>query len=387
MPLQQRTIDLLRLTLTPELGPRRIARLLEHFGSADRAIAATPALLAGIPGIGKSLSTTIAEGMARSASVAEEEIALAERLGVELLPITSPRYPPLLAGIQDPPPILYVRGSAESLSSTLTLAIVGSRGCTAYGIEQAERFAGVLARSGVTIISGGARGIDSAAHRGTLRSGGRTIAVLGCGLANCYPPENEELFSRVAETGAVISELPLRTAPESKNFPARNRIISGLSLGTLVIEAGRRSGALITARLAAEDHNREVMAVPGRVDSPASMGVNDLIKAGGAHLVTEPGDVLAHLETPARHAAGGTHPDRFPSAPLEEGAPELFRPAPPAPLTDVQTSILQALEVHSTLDALSESTGLDPAAIRAEVTVLELMGRVGREGSRLVKRR
>jgi DNA processing protein len=380
--------DLLRLTLTPGLGPILIARLLEALGSARAVLAASAADLQRIRGIGDAKSTTIFRGLKESADKVSEELALAEKLGVRLIPKDSPDYPPLLRTIPDAPPLLYVRGSLRPQDAdAYPVAIVGSRNATAYGIEQAERFGGVLARSGLTIVSGGARGVDSAAHRGAMRSAGRTIAVLGCGLAECYPPENRELFDRIVATdaGAIVSELPLRAPPESDNFPARNRLISGISLGVIVIEAGRKSGSLITARIALEDHNREVMAVPGRVDSAASQGTHELLKKHGAALVTEPGDVLETLETPARHSFQGTHEARYadPAKPTDS----LFEPKAPAPkslaLTPAQQAILAALETPATLDEIARDTGLAPGALRAELTLLELQKRVSRRGSQI----
>lgn len=379
--------DLLRLTLTPGLGPILIGRLVATFGSPTGALAASAAELERIKGIGPGKSAAIVRGFRDSDAAADEELALAERLGIRIVARADPAYPPLLASINDAPPILYVRGHLDpSGPDRYAVAVVGSRNATAYGIEQSERFSGVLARAGLTIVSGGARGIDTAAHRGALRSGGRTVAVLGCGLAQCYPPENQELFDRiVAAGGAVVSELPLRTHPESDNFPARNRLISGMSLGVVVIEAGKRSGSLITARLAAEDHNREVMAVPGRVDSAASWGTHELLKQGGAALVTDPGDVLAILETPARHSFNGSHETRYadPSKPGES----LFEEDDGArlPMTAGQRAILAALDGPKTMDELVQETALTAAALRTEITVLEIQRRVRREGSRFAK--
>ncbi len=390
--MDQTTFDILRLTLTPGLGPILIARMLEKFGSAKAAIAASSAQIETIRGIGRTSAPKVAAGIQGSEPLAAAEAALAEKLGVQLLAYGSPGYPSLLAETPDAPPILYVRGQILADGpDQFAVGIVGSRECSAYGLEQSNRFAGVLARAGLTILSGGARGIDTAAHRGALTSGGRTIAVLGCGLAHCYPPENDKLFEQIAANGAVISELPLATAPQADNFPARNRIISGLSLGVLVVEAGQRSGALITARVAVEEHGREVMALPGRVDSPSSRGTLDLIKKGGAHLVTDPGDVIALLESQARHQHQGTHAARF-ARPATDGLFEDAEEAPAEPVTlaapplpDIHRAILEALSEPRTLDELCESTGLEPGRARTEVTLLEVQKRVARSGSRLVR--
>jgi DNA processing protein len=395
MPVDPYLRDLLRLTLTPGLGPVLIARLLERFGSPDAALSASAAQLEQVRGIGGGKSVQFVRGFKESGPLVEHELELAQRLGVTLAAINGPAYPPLLRQIPDAPPLLYIRGRLQTdTDDRYPVAIVGSRRATAYGIEQAERFAGVLARSGLTIISGGARGIDTAAHRGAMRSGGRTIAILGCGLAGCYPPENQELFDRIAgkdghPVGAVISELPLSAPPESENFPARNRLISGMSLGIIVIEAGKKSGSLITARQALEDHNREVMAVPGRVDSPASQGTHELLKQHGAALVTDPGDVLQILETPARHSFQGTHEARYsdPRAPglfSSDAAPARGAPAALA-ATPPQQAILAALSEPRTLDEVAQTTGLDIGALRAELTMLELQKRIVRRGSVLTR--
>jgi DNA processing protein len=395
-------LDLLRLTLTPGLGPVLIGRLVETFGSAAAALGASARELERVRGIGAGKSGAFARAMKESQALAEQELELAARHKVRIIGKDDPRYPPLLAPLYDAPPILYVRGELRPGDmDQYPVAIVGSRRATAYGIEQAERFAGVLGSAGLTIVSGGARGIDTAAHRGALRSGGRTVAMLGCGLAQCYPPENEDLFERMAADGrgAVVSELPMRTAPEADNFPARNRLISGMCLGVIVIEAGRRSGSLITARMAAAEHNREVMAVPGRVDSAASIGTHELLKEGAAALVTDPGDVLGILETPARHAHGGTHRHRYAPADAEQqGGGGLFgdgreseaelRPGGEGrglPLSEAQQAILAALAEPRTVDELVRATGLAAAEIRSEVTILEIQRRISRDGSRLAR--
>ncbi|MFG0282993.1 MAG: DNA-processing protein DprA [Phycisphaerales bacterium JB039] len=372
-PLDDRTRDLLRLTLIPGLGPVRIARLVEHFQEPGAVLRASPQALQRIRGLGEELARAIAVGVGASGAALEHELELMDRFDVSAVAIGTERYPPLLAEIPAPPPILYVRGSIDAVAAgSYPVAIVGSRRCTAYGIEQAERFAGGLARAGLPVVSGGARGIDTAAHRGALRSGGVTVAVLGCGLSMVYPEDNVDLFAAMTQRGCLVSELPMRTAPEAKNFPARNRIISGLALGTLVIEAGRKSGALITARRATDEQNREVMVVPGRVDSAASEGSLEMLKAG-AHLVTSPADVLEILETSARHSHAGTFADRY------------ANPGP-ASATGPEGELLAALDGPMSIDDLAARTGRTAASLLASLTVLEITGRVRRQGAMIHRR-
>lgn len=395
-PPSPETRALLRLTLTPGLGPVLIGRLIESLGTPALVLSANEHALRRVKGIGDDRARTICRGLAESERLAEAELRSAERLNARLIGLTDVEYPPLLRQIPDPPPILYIRGRLDHAAlDQYPFAIVGSRSCTQYGIEQAERFAMGLAQSGLTIVSGGARGIDTAAHRAALRVKGRTLVVLGCGLAHCYPPDNQDLFDTIAgdadtePSGAIISELPLNTPPTAENFPARNRIISGLSLGVLVIEAGRKSGALITARVAVEDHGREVFALPARVDSAASFGSLDLLKSGGAAMATHPDDILSGLESPARHLHSGTHEARFAHpARSEEQSPQLFTAPSPrdAALTQSQSAILQALDEPRTLDDLARLITLEPAALRADVTMLEIRRRLERRGSLLVRR-
>lgn len=365
---------LLGLILTPGLGPVLTSRLLDQAGTAQQALESSAAHLKRIRGIGETTARRVAPLLREARDRADREMEQAAASGVTFIPIGAPNYPPLLRQTSDPPPVLYVIGSLEpSDVDRYPVAIVGSRRCTTYGIEQAERFAGVLARSGLSIVSGGARGIDTAAHRGAMRTDGRTIAVLGCGLANRYPPDNTELFERIAAGhGALVSELPLSTQPDAKNFPARNRLISGMSLGTIVIEAGRGSGALLTARLALEEHGREVMGVPGRVDSPASEGTLDLIRQGEAALVTSARDVLDILEQPARHLWAGTHEPRYADPTIGENAEA--------------KALLEALEQPMSVDDLIEATGLDPSAVGAALTLLEIQGRAVRRDGLIARR-
>ena len=280
----------LKLAGADGVGPVIFGKLLNYFGSAENVLGSSAYELAKVEGIG--LHTAEKISASRDKTDTGAEIALAEKLGVWIVHLQDERYPAQLKLIYDPPPVLYVKGTLVE-QDNLSVAIVGSRRCSIYGSEQASRFAHILAGAGFTICSGMARGIDTAAHQGALAAGGRTIAVQGCGLANVFPPENKKLFEQIAESGACISELPLRYEPLAENFPSRNRIIAGLSLGTIVIEAGSNSGALITAKAALE-YNREVMAVPGKIDSPLSRGANRLIKEG-AKLIDGIEDIMEAL--------------------------------------------------------------------------------------------
>lgn len=392
-------LRVLAITLVPGLGPVLTRRLIEHMGSPGAVLEAPLASLRGVKGLGDSKARAAHEGLRSALGQAKEEAWAAADRGVAISCFLDADFPPLLADLPDAPALLYVRGEIRGTGpraeDRYPVAIVGSRSCTQYGMEQAERFGGALAAAGLTIVSGGARGIDTAAHRSAFRAGGRTVAVLGCGLAHCYPRENAELFDAIVAEGrgAIVSELPLRTAPAPENFPARNRIISGLSLGVLVVEAGQGSGALITAKIAVEQHGREVFAIPGRVDSPASRGSLGLLKNGGAALVTEPADIISHLESPAHHVFRGTHAARFAPAPAEP--PALFGSGSEGAasaggadrtrigLTAEQSRILEALAEPRTLDDLVQALGGDPGRVRADLTQLELRRAVVRRGSML----
>jgi DNA processing protein len=265
-------------------------RLIAAFGTPDRVLGATAGQLSEVEGIGPRTAQRI---LCASEQVdVDRELRLADQLGVWFVHREDPRYPVMLSQIYDPPPVLSVKG-AFLAQHNLSLAVVGSRRCSAYGQDQASRLSHLLALSGFTIVSGMARGIDTAAHRGALSSQGQTIAVQGCGLARCYPPENKDLYRRIVRQGCALSELPLQAEPLKAHFPARNRIIAGLCMATIVVEAGLRSGAMITARLSME-HNREVMAVPGQIDNPLTQGPHHLLKQG-AVLVDSADTVVAAL--------------------------------------------------------------------------------------------
>ena len=351
----------LRLHLAEGVGAIRFKRLLEHFGDVEAVCGAGVGQLKQVSGVGPKAAQGIA---AVDEAAVDAELALAQEAGAEVLCLEDAAYPRPLKLIDDPPPVLYVRGELAE-ADAVALGVVGSRRCTHYGLEQAERFGGLLGRAGFTVISGGARGIDSAAHRGALAAGGRTIAVMGCGLDNIYPPENLKLFDQmIAERrGAVISELPMQVEVKAANFPRRNRIISGLSLGVLVVEAARRSGSLITARLAAEQ-GKDVFAVPGRVDSPFSQGTNALI-ADGATMATDLEDILDAL-------------DRVGEALKSAGAVEAAKPAPPQPeLTKDEARLMGYLaEAELSLDELVRRSRLPAAKVTAAMTMLAIKGLV-----------
>jgi DNA processing protein len=276
------------------LAPVLVARLLEEFGDPQGIALAPRSALEKVKGVGPRALEGL-EALRRPESIegARAEIVRAGRLGAAVLTRTDQGYPPrLLEGVPDPPPALYVRGSILPADER-AIAIVGSRQATPYGLEVARRLAEDLAANGYTVVSGLARGIDAAAHRGALASGGRTLAVLGCGIDVSYPPGHHTLVREVAARGAVLSEFPLGTQPFAPNFPVRNRLISGLSLTVVVVEADEKSGSLITARLAAEQ-GRNVGAVPGPITWPRSAGANLLIQ-DGARLVRHWLDVVEDL--------------------------------------------------------------------------------------------
>lgn len=282
----------LALKMVPGLGARTAAKLIERYRTPEAVLRASRSQLEAT-GIASSLAQSIASGCAFEDAVLQQEKM--KQCGAELVPITDPRYPPRLREIFDPPVALFARGRLELLGS-LMLAVVGTRRPTPYGVAVAERLGGDLARAGLVIASGMARGIDTAAHRGALGAGCPTVAVLGCGVDVVYPSENRRMAAEIGEKGLLISEFPMGSPAYPQNFPIRNRIISGLGVGVLVVEGAQYSGSSITARLALEQ-GREVFAVPGSIISKMSWGPNLLIKQG-AKLVQDWNDVVVELSPP-----------------------------------------------------------------------------------------
>ena len=265
-------------------------RLILRFESPERVFKASRSELAQVEGMGPKALKAIKDF--QDWEKASDEAEKARTLGAAVVTFTDPRYPQNLKEIHDPPPYLYVKGSLAG-GDKIAVAMVGSRNASQYGLAETKKIAASLAGKGVTVVSGGARGIDTQAHQGAISAGGRTIAVLGCGIDVTYPRENGELFRKIAENGAVVTEYPMGTPPDRANFPPRNRIISGISMGVIVMEAAKESGSLITAAYSVEQ-GREVYALPGSVGSSTSRGTHALIR-NGAKLVEGPNDVLEDL--------------------------------------------------------------------------------------------
>lgn len=366
--LDDESLALLQLNLVTGLGPRLQQLLLARFGTAAAVFQAAGQQLIQVQGIGGKVSAEITKH--RSMQAAREEWQHCQALNIRLRFLRRPDYPQSLAEIPDPPPVLYERGTILPADS-LAVAIVGSRHCTAYGRGQARKLAGGLARAGMTVISGLARGIDSEAHRGALEAGGRTIAVCAPGLARIYPPENSSLADEIAHQGALVSESPLSRIPHKGLFPQRNRIIAGLSLGVVIVEAGRGSGALHTARHAMEQ-NREVLAVPGRIDSPASAGCNDLLR-DGAVLVRDVDDVLESLGPLAKTVP--TDKDRVVAIPRELN------------LSDQEREILNQIDFAPTpIDTVLNNIPIQASRVLSTLTVLEMKRLIRRLPGSFVER-
>lgn len=356
------------LNMMEGIGPIRVRELMNHFGGVEAIFAADEAALREVRLMGPELVRKLAEQ--RRTVQAGPEIAAAERLGARLVTPVDADYPGLLAKIHDPPLALYVRGTLEPRDKH-AIAIIGTRQCSHYGTQVADRLGFQLAKMGYTVVSGLARGIDTAAHTGALKAGGRTIAVIGSALDKLYPPENKELADRIAASGAVISEFPLGTEPNRSTFPMRNRVVSGLSLGCVVVEAAPGSGAMITTDEATAQ-GRLVFAVPGRIDSPLSRGCHQLIK-NGAKLVEDVDDIVEEFEYLLPPNPSGRHTPEVVKAPLK--------------LTPAEEALVAALE-HGPLliDDLIRLTGLGSPQVSSLLIGLEMKRAIKMLPGKLVQR-
>lgn len=361
-------VESLRLSLVSGVGPLLRKALLERFVTPAAVLAAGKNELQSVQGIGPITAARIVA--AKDEINAELELQIAAEHGIDVLTEASDDYPRPLRTIHDPPGVLFRRGEPNA-QDELAVAIVGTRHATRYGIAQAERLAASLARTGFTVVSGLARGIDAAAHRGALAAGGRTIAVLASGLLEIYPPEHQKLADEVAAGGYIVSESPPRMIPLSGAFPQRNRIISGLSVGTIVVEAAERSGALITARHAYEQ-GREVFAVPGPIDSRLSRGCHALIK-DGAKLVESIDDVLAELGPLAENIQ-------------RDDGTLLTQPAELL-LNDIEQQVLNTIDGAATsIDDIAKTSGLPIHRVLSTISVLEMRRLVRRVSGTQVAR-
>jgi DNA processing protein len=348
---------LVGLSLLPGIGPARFHRLLDRHKEPERAWRASESELVASGVDVKSMPALLEK---RSTISLDDEMERLVRLGVSVLTVFDPAYPPRLKEIYNAPPLLYVKGEITRQDDQ-SVGVVGTRGPTVYGKELAARIVPELVRSGLTIVSGLARGIDSIAHRAALDAGGRTIAVLGCGIDVIYPAENRTLYGLIRDSGAVITEYALGTKPDAFNFPARNRIISGLCLGTVVVEAQYTSGALITADYALEQ-NREVFAFPGRATDRGSAGCNRLIRDGRAKLVTSTEDIVTELDL---------------TVAVQQLEIKMALPA-----NDEESRLLALLShepVH--IDDLSRRSALPMPTVASTMMMLELKGTVRQIGS------
>jgi len=347
-------IDVLRLNLVPGLGPRTYQLLLEYFGSPREILNASISKLQEVQNVGPKLAMSIVTHGTEAA--AKEELHRAQAAGISLRIRNTPGYPSALGRIPDPPTVIYCKGTLLDADG-LAVGVVGSRHCTAYGRQQTKRLAQSLATMGITVVSGLARGIDAEAHKGALEAGGRTIAVCATGMNMVYPPEHVDLAAAISKQGCLLTESPMEQTPKSGLFPQRNRIISGISLGVVLIEAGRSSGALHTARHAMEQ-NREVFAMPGRVDSEASLGCLDLIR-DGATLIRNVDDVLNALGPLV--------------APIKRTPQEIVRKPAELTLSDQEKMILNLIAAESTaVDDVIRTADIEASRVLSTLTVLEM---------------
>src|SRR5688572_30267335 len=359
--------DWVELNMTPGIGPRAAAKLLERFGSAEAVYTATRSELEQLRLVPEAIDTIIARDLQPAA---ESEIRAVNKLGGDILLLDDGVYPSSLREIYDPPIVIYVKGSWSECLDQPCIAIVGSRRCSTYGQNAALMIARDLAQRGMTIISGFARGIDAAAHRGALEAGGRTVAVLGTGIDRYYPRDHQRLAGEILDKGgAVVTQFPLGTPPVSENFPYRNRIISGLSLGVVVVEASENSGSLITARLAIEQ-NREVFAVPGNITSRNSFGTNYLLKGAGAKLVQQWQDIATELPP---QIAARLLPPPFGEKRKEESLADRLAFVPEG-LSRIETSVFRLLtpDAPAHIDTLIDQSRLPMSELTNALLSLEI---------------
>jgi DNA processing protein len=346
----------LALSLTPGIGSTLMRRLLDRFNTPEAVFHAPMKELSKIEGLGEKVAQEIRKGPLEK--VVERELSLLREVGGRVITLKDEEYPKRLKDIYDPPALLYVRGELKK-EDEFAISIVGSRKTTPYGRWFTEKVSQELARHGVTIVSGMARGIDSLAHWGAISGGGRTIAVLGCGVDVIYPSENRNLFAKMIDRGAILSEFPMGSPPEGGHFPRRNRIISGLSLGVVVIQASEKSGSLITAGYALEQ-GREVFAVPGNVGTESSRGTHRLIKEG-AKLVESSEDILEEILPQWRGERETTPKVEIPRPDLTEEEKVLYE-------------FLSETPLH--IDVMIRESRLDPGKVSSLLLNLELKGLV-----------
>ncbi len=358
--------SLLILTQIPGIGPHRLRLLVAHFGTLEAVLRAAPRELAGVEGVDAKTASLIAgfrksAGMEMASRFADRQLNALHRCNAGLVTLWEPEYPANLKKIYDPPPFLFLCGTLESSDAT-SVAIVGTREPSPYGIQMAEMFATGFARLGVSVVSGLARGVDTVAHLACVRSEARTLAVIGSGVDIIYPSENKGLADRIRDHGAILSEFVMGTKPDACNFPRRNRIISGMTLGTLVIETGIDGGAIITAGLAL-DQNREVFAVPSPIHENRPGGTNRLIREGKALLVETVDDILAELAPRLK--------DQIPS--LTNG-----RSRPQQEMTLFEQNAYDALpdDERMHIDVLAERTSLTVSELLVHLLSLEFKGLV-----------
>ena len=380
--LSNETISLIHLNLIQGVGLKTVQILRDVFGSMERALQATPDELRKT----EQLSPAVQDLLIRKPVLypIERELELIHRYGCKVVTLYDPVYPPHLKEIETPPFVLYVQGQLIP-EDALSVSVVGSRNAKDYGRKVSYRLSYQIAQRGLTVVSGFAKGIDTAAHRGAVEAGGRTIAVMGNGLSLIYPAANKDLAEKIEASGALVSEFPMAARPKPRNFPRRNRIISGLTLGTVIVEASNRSGALITARLAAEQ-NREVFAVPGEIFSELSAGTHKLIN-DGAKLINTVDDLLNELPprvltqiqpqaSPSPVPDTETMPVQASTVEKSDTKPVPPQPTPPPPdLTPDEKTIFDAIEVPSShIDTIVRTTQLPIGQVSSVLLMLELKG-------------